>query len=153
MPKSTPDDERTRGRGGRFFGLLTPETARYVIVGVLTTAVSFAVFSLLRYVFDVASRPSQIISIAAAILFAYGANKIYVFKSRAASAGALAAEFIKFLGGRLAALVVEYFGFIFLLYMLGERLELLAKGAMQVVVLVMNYVISRFFVFKRQYKR
>jgi putative flippase GtrA len=134
---------------------ITAETARYIIAGALTTGVNFAVFALLRLALGLDAKLSQASSIAAAVLFAYAANKLFVFRSRAASAGALALEFFKFAGGRAAALLVEYYGFIFLsdfmlrMFAFGDKeREFIAKAATQGAVLAINYAVSKLFVFK-----
>jgi putative flippase GtrA len=121
------------------------ELTRYVIAGALTTLFGFAVFALLRRVTEIGAGTSEALSIAAAIVFAYIVNKLYVFRSRNMSIAAVAPEFLKFAGGRVAAALAEYYGFIFLM---GVASELVAKAVTQVVVLAMNYAVSKLLVFK-----
>ena len=56
--------------------------ARYIIAGGMTTAVNFAVFALFFEIFGMSVTASNIISVAAAVIFAYIVNKLYVFRSR-----------------------------------------------------------------------
>ena len=127
---------------------LPRETVRYIIAGILTTLVDFVVFevSISLGVEDIAANR---ISIAAAVLFAYVINKLYVFKRRTGSFSALAVEFFKFLGGRALTALPEFWGFPVLLRLLGER-ETITKAITIAVVFILNYVISKMFVFRRK---
>ncbi|MDR0838352.1 MAG: GtrA family protein [Oscillospiraceae bacterium] len=124
------------------------ETVRYAVAGVATTAVNFVIFALLTKLFGVRDRVANIVSISAAIVFAYVVNRRFVFRSGVRGFGGVAAEFGKFVGGRLLSMAVEYWGYIAVFALL--RRELLAKASTQVVVFVLNYVISRIFVFERK---
>jgi putative flippase GtrA len=128
---------------------LTTETARYIVAGLVTTAVNFAVFGLLRPS-GISAEVSQAAAITVSVVFAYAANKLYVFRSRAGSVAALALEFLKFIGGRAAAMLVEYYGFILLYPRFGEGLELVAKAIPQAAALAMNYAVSKLLVFTRR---
>ena len=75
--------------------------ARYIIAGGMTTAVNFAVFALFFEMFGISVTASNIISVAAAVIFAYIVNKLYVFRSRCPDTHALAKEFLKFVSARL----------------------------------------------------
>jgi len=128
------------------FNKLPRETIRYVIAGALTTLVDYGLFLLLT-TFRVDDTTANWISIAAAVLFAYFINKLYVFKRHAGSFGELALEFIKFMAGRVLTALPEYFGYPLLLRLLGGR-ESIVKGVTIVVVFVLNYIISKLFVFR-----
>ncbi|MDR0905578.1 MAG: GtrA family protein [Oscillospiraceae bacterium] len=124
------------------------ETLRYIIAGAATTAVNFVLFALLNRVFGVNDRVANIISISAAIVFAYVVNKLFVFRSDVRRAAGLAAEFGKFVGGRLVTMAVEYWGYIAVFALLHN--ELLSKASTQVIVFVLNYVISKVLVFRKK---
>lgn len=94
---------------------------------------------------------SNVISVVCAILFAYVVNKIFVFESRCPSFSALAAEFVKFVGARGVTMIVEVGG-VFLLYNIIGQNELIAKLETQIIVLIANYIISKFLVFKSSAK-
>ena len=123
-----------------------PETLRYLLAGIATTAVSFGVFALLHRALAVEERAANAVSIVIAIIFAYFANKLYVFRSDAGG-GTAVAEFAKFIGGRLLTMAVEYFGYIAIVALLDD--ELIAKAATQLAVFVLNYVISKLIVFTK----
>ena len=75
------------------------ETVSYLICGVLTTAVDFAVYTVLRNV-DVGVGVSQALSWLAAVLFAYVVNKLIVFRNYNMRPSYLAREVGTFVAAR-----------------------------------------------------
>ena len=94
---------------------------------------------------------SNIISVAVSILFAYVTNKLIVFRSHCSSFGELVLEAVRFIGARLATMVIEVGG-VFVLYEIIHQDELVAKLETQVLVVIGNYFISRFIVFRDRKK-
>lgn len=131
----------------KIIALLNHPTVKYIIAGGATTVVNFVVFGILNDVFGINVNISNIISVVCSILFAYVVNKLYVFSSKTSGGRALLVEFSKFVGARAFTMVVEVGG-VFLLDLLHWN-GFVAKLATQVIVLVSNYVISKFFVFKK----
>ena len=121
---------------------------RYLIAGGATTLVNLVVFTFLCRVINVEVNLSNIISVFCAIIFAYIVNKIYVFNSKCPSAKSLWTEFIKFVGARGFTMIIEVGG-VFLLYNIIGQNELIAKIETQVIVLILNYIISKFLVFNK----
>ena len=78
-------------------------------------------------------------------------NKIFVFASHCKNLKELLQEFFKFVGARLFTMVVEVGG-VWLLYSVIGQNELLAKIETQIIVLIVNYLISRFIVFNSKKK-
>jgi putative flippase GtrA len=129
------------------------EVILYVIAGILATLVNIAVFTLLSSVFGndnwwISNAPA----ILAAILFAFFTNRIFVFRSR----GPIMRELGKFLASRLMISLIFEYGAMFLLYnLIGFtavihiwRWELLiAKVLTQGLVIIGNYVLSKWFIF------
>lgn len=134
------------------------EVITYLIVGGLTTLVNLAVFSLLSRV--VGYRfwwVSNAVAIPASILFAYAANRVFVFQSRAP----MLQEMLRFFASRAVVSLVFEYGAMALLYdVIGWtqtihilRWELLvSKLLSQIFVIVGNYLISKFFVFIQQHR-
>ena len=127
------------------YARLPEETVRYVIAGVCSTLVDMGSFMLLTRL-GMDDNAANAASIALAILFAYVINKLYVFRRRVATKGALALEFMKFVLGRLLTALLEYFGYPLLLGLL-TRHEYIAKGLTIIVVFILNYIISKLAVF------
>lgn len=123
------------------------EIIDYVIVGVLTTIVSIASYWVLRFIID-GYMINTIISWICAVLFAYFANRKYVFRSKSDN---ILDEFSKFVGCRLLTLgmeIVLMYGFVSLF----KINDMIAKIILQVIILILNYVFSKFFVFVKTKK-
>jgi len=131
----------------KIIAILNHPTVKYIIAGGCTTVVNFVVFWLLDTVLNINVNVANIISVICSILFAYVVNKIYVFVSKTDSFHALAVEFLKFVGARGFTMIIEVGG-VFVLDLLHWN-GFAAKLATQVIVLVSNYIISKFFVFKK----
>ena len=90
--------------------------------------------------------PANIASIILAILFAYVVNSKYVFQDKCENLKAHIRPFCKFISARLVSMVVEVGG-VWLLVEILYMNEMMGKFLTQVIVLVMNYIFSKFFVF------
>ena len=89
---------------------------------------------------------ANLISIILAILFAYVVNSKYVFQDKCETLKDHIKPLGKFIGARLATMVIEVGG----VWLLVEQLhmnDMLGKFATQFVVLVLNYIFSKFLVF------
>ena len=118
----------------------------YLIFGVLTTVVDWAVYSLLRltglnYFF------SNTIAWEAAVCFSFITNKTMVFNSKSFDRFILIKEFISFTGARLFSFALQIVGIKFMIDYANIN-EYIAKAVMSVVVIVCNYVLSKILVFK-----
>lgn len=122
------------------------QAVRYLIAGGLTTLVNLAAFTLLYEMLNINVNISNIISIAAAVIFAYFINKIYVFRSKSPDLISLFREFLKFTVARLATMLIEVLG-VFLLVSIIGIYALIGKLVTQVIVVISNYFISRHIVF------
>ena len=91
--------------------LLKKEIVRYVIAGGATTVVNIVSFYLLRMFTGLSRSGANVIAISLAILFAFFANKFFVFtESSKKDAVTKNQEFISFVGTRLLAMLVEVVG-------------------------------------------
>ena len=89
---------------------------------------------------------SNLISIILAILFAYVVNSRFVFRDPAHTWQAHLWAFAKFIGARLVTMGIELGGVLLLVEVLHWG-DMVGKVVTQFIVLVLNYVFSRFFVF------
>ena len=140
-----------KGEGNLILRLLNSEGMRYLFIGGCTTMVNLVVYAVLCRVVHLNVNISNIISVSVSILFAYITNKLIVFRSHCSSLSELAAECARFIGARLATMVIEVGG-VFVLYEILHQNEMVAKLATQVLVVIGNYFISRFLVFKDRNK-
>ena len=124
------------------------ETVRYIIVGGLTTLVNYGLFELLWGVIGIDDTISNVTSIFSSIIFAYVANKLVVFRWHCNSKVELVLEFIKFVFSRLFTMAIEVGAVYLFATILGFNTRLV-KIASMVVVIILNYVISKVIVFRR----
>ena len=124
------------------------ESIRYLIVGGLTTLVNFSVFVLMHEVLGFDDFVSNMVSIPLSILFAYVANKLFVFNWRCATRTELFLEFVKFVGSRLLTMALEV-GAVRLSVSVLHINATLGKAVSQVLVVILNYIISKLLVFRR----
>ena len=126
------------------------EIISYLIVGGLTTVVSLVTYyACVLTVLD-PNRPielqcANIISWIAAVAFAYVTNRRFVFQSKNKH---MLREAGAFVASRVSTIVMDM-ALMFVMVTLGGLNDKIAKLAVQVVVTVANYVLSKFFVFHK----
>ena len=133
------------------------EIVNYFIVGVLTTVVSLGIkYALLFTVLNAENalqlQISVIISWIGAVLFAYFANRKYVFKSADKN---IFKEMTKFFSARIVTLLMEaaiLWFFITFLKMNSDIYVIIWTCVSQVLVMIGNYILSKLFVFKKEKK-
>ena len=125
----------------------TKEVILYAVFGVFTTVVNIGSFAIMTKIIKINENVANIIAILLAVLFAYVTNKDMVFHSKANGFGEKLKEFLKFMLGRAFTMVVEFVG-CFLLFKLPIP-EIISKCVMTVIVIILNFFISKFFAFKK----
>lgn len=129
------------------------EVIRYLIIGVLTTIVSLATYYILTFtVLDpkvsIQLQITNIISWIVSVTFAYFTNRKYVFKLKEKKN---IKEASKFYLSRLSTLLLD----MLLMQIFVIRLKFndkIIKLIVQFVVIVLNYILSKFLVFKSKVK-
>ena len=127
----------------------TREVILYIIFGVLTTLVNIVVSYIGNEFLHIEGNIASTIGIIASILFAYVTNRKMVFNSKVEGFQARLLEFRKFILGRAFTMVIEMLGF-YLLYTICAMPMLVAKCIITVIVIVLNFFISKFFTFKQK---
>ena len=126
------------------------EIWNYLIVGGLTTIVSLGTYYLSVLLFLNPSKPLQlqsanIISWICAVIFAYITNRKFVFKSKEKN---IKKEASSFIGSRVITLLIDMLT-MFLLVSIMSFNDKIAKLLAQIIVVIVNYIISKLFVFKK----
>lgn len=119
----------------------------YLIFGVLTTLVDFAVYFPLANFFHVHYLIANTLAWIAAVLFAFVTNKLWVFESRSFAPKIVLKELVMFAGGRIVSLFVQQI----LLYITVDLAHInknISKLAVSVIVIILNYVLSKLLVFR-----
>ena len=127
----------------------TREVIFYAIFGILTTLINVGIFYLLTSILNFEENLSNIIAIILAVLFAYFTNRKIVFNSTAKGFKENLAEFIKFIIGRAFTMLIETTGFFLLFNIIGID-KLISKIIITVIVIILNFFISKFFAFKNK---
>ena len=120
----------------------------YGIFGVMTTGVDFGLYTLLTRALHIGEAFSQGISVAAAIVFAYIVNKIFVFRDTKNSPVIIIKQFLSFASMRTVSGLFQ----IFCVWLFVERLsfyDMAVKAIVAIIVILTNYIISKFLVFRR----
>lgn len=126
------------------------EIINYLIFGVLTTVVSFVVYFIFAKVFKIDEVISNVISWFFSVLFAFVTNKLYVFESKETGKKTLLKEIISFYLARLFTGVVCDLGIFALMVKTFKINDVLSKLVTQVIVIVLNYVLSKLIVFRKK---
>ena len=143
---------------------LNRETILYIVFGVATTVVNYIVFHLLYNVLwdQRNSLVANAAAFVAAVIFAFVVNKLFVFESRSWAPAVLKREIPSFLAGRIGSFGIEEAG-LFLaekVFKLGGVVAItvgttaldwitVIKVALAFVVVALNYVFCKLFVFKK----
>lgn len=130
------------------------EIIMYIIIGGITTVIGIGSKWLLLFTVLNAENPIElqvavIISWILAVSFAYIANRIFVFKSKNKN---ILKEIISFVSARIITLLLDMalmWIFVTLLRMNSDIQVMVITLVIQVLVLILNYVFSKLFVFKK----
>lgn len=120
----------------------------YCVFGFLTSLISVTVYTLCSRVLSLNALIANAISWVAAVLFAFFTNRKWVFDGDEATMS-LWGQMASFFGGRLFTLAVEEL--ILLVFVTLLHLDdVIVKIVAQVVVIVLNYFISKLWVFRKK---
>ncbi len=127
------------------------ELIRYIIIGVFTTLISLATYYLLKeYIFikdsQINIQVCTVISWIMSVTFAYITNRIIVFRSENSK---IFKEAAKFYFARLSTLIIDSVSMC-LLTDIANLDDKMAKIIVQALILVLNYLFSKFAVFNKK---
>jgi putative flippase GtrA len=118
----------------------------YAVFGVLTTLVNIVGYWACAHPLGIDVLPSTVIAWVASVLFAYLTNRRWVFHSTVTGKAALV-ECAQFFGARLATGVIDFASMAVFVELLGFD-DVVVKTLANVVVIILNYVLSKFVIFK-----
>lgn len=124
------------------------EIINYIIVGGFTTFVSLATYYISVLTFLNPNNPFQlqianVVSWICAVTFAYFANKKFVFKNNSENLSSA----IKFFLSRVSTLLIDMASMYVFVSLLNIN-DKISKILVQFLVLILNYIFSKFIVFK-----
>lgn len=127
--------------------LLNREVIMYVIFGIATTLVNLIVSFILEGIVNLNGEIASAIGIIASILFAYFTNRKWVFQTKAKGKENIK-EFGRFILGRAFTMIVEQCGVI-IFYTHMNLPFMPVKLSLTIVVIILNFFLSKFFAFKK----
>lgn len=120
------------------------EVLSYLFFGGCTTLVNILTFWVLRLL-KIGVYASNIVAWIVSVLFAFITNKLFVFESK----GNAIKEGISFFAFRLLSLVFDM-GIMYLLIDVFKWNDLLSKILTNIFVIIINYIFSKLFIFKKR---
>lgn len=124
------------------------EIISYVFWGAMTTLVNYTAYFLLRNLLHIPLVTTNVIAWAVSVLFAYVSNKLFVFESKSWAWRVALRELWQMVASRLFSLGLE----LAIMWLFVDTLRCphtLVKLCANVVVVVVNYVLSKFIIFKK----
>ncbi len=117
----------------------------YLLFGGLTTAVNMISFYFLDLI-DLSTAFSTVLAWLVSVIFAFVTNKLFVFESQRK---AFLKEMVSFFGCRVFTGVLDLVIMLVFVDMF-EFISLLIKVLSNILVIILNYVFSKFFIFKKE---
>lgn len=125
------------------------EQLLYILFGVITTVINFIVFLLFTKIIPLDELIANVIAWIFAVLFAYITNRIWVFSEKARTTVTIIREITSFYLGRVFTLLLEEVILLIFVKLLCWN-AFAVKLVAQILVIVANYVISKWFVFRKK---
>lgn len=138
--------------------LSNKETVLYLIFGVLATVLNIVLFYLFVNIWKISTGIGNILDTIICILFQYFTNRIWVFKSKNKGKEVIK-EFIQFLLARgITAIIdqifvvvgIDFFVVKYISYSKQEIFKIGIKILSNIIVIVLNYIFSKIFVFNNK---
>ena len=118
----------------------------YLVFGALTTLLNIFLYWFCSRIFEIPVVPSTIIAWIGGVLFAYHTNGKYVFESKAETWGEKLHEALNFFMCRLATGFID----VIIMYVFADLIgfdDVWVKTISNIIVIILNYVGSKIFVF------
>lgn len=137
----------------------------YVVFGAATTVVNLLTFKIFNMILgEKLYLVSNVIAWFASVIFAYVTNKLWVFESRSWNSKVVFKEITSFFAARVLSFGIEELGLFVFVDLLGfDTFEftvpvvdikigghMIAKIALSVIVVILNYFFSKLFIFKKK---
>lgn len=124
------------------------EILNYLIMGILTTLLNLIVYILLTKVGNIDFKIATTIAWFISVVFAFITNKSYVFKSSYENYSKVIKEIGLFFSARILSYFIDIISMIVLVNYIMIS-DTIAKLIANVIVIVLNYFLSKFIIFRR----
>lgn len=128
------------------------EVINYLIFGVLSTVVNFVTYYIVAKLIGIDEVISSGISWFCSVTFAYITNKIFVFESKTNTARELIKEVVSFFLARVLSGALCDVGTFALMVKVLHINDIISKLVTQVMVVIVNYVLSKLIIFRKKCK-
>ena len=125
------------------------EVINYLVFGGLTTIVNFVVYCIFARVIEIDEVLSSGIAWVCGVIFAYVTNKIFVFDSKTETKKELLKECASFFLARIVSGITCDVGTFALMVKVFHINDIVSKIVTQVMVVIVNYLFSKFVVFRK----
>ncbi len=125
------------------------EVINYLIFGVLTTLVNFVSYFIFAKVFKIDEVISSGLSWLCSVLFAYITNKLFVFESKTTRKREILKEMASFFLSRIVSGALCDVGTFAIMVKVLNINDVVAKLVTQVMVVILNYLLSKLIVFRK----
>ena len=122
------------------------ENVSYLVFGVLTTLADWISYRMMRLA-GMDYRLATAGAWAVAVLFAFVTNKLFVFGSLSLRPAQVWKEFVAFVACRVATGILTLIAMMVMVDGIGIQNDFFCKVVVSVLSLVMNYVLSKWFIF------
>lgn len=123
------------------------EVLLYLFFGGIAFFLNLGLFALFNEKLNINEHPSNIISWIICVLFQFFTNRTWVFEANDSGQISFFKQLTSFFGGRIFTLIVEEIILVIFITWLSFN-SIVVKLIAQIVVIVLNYFISKMFVFK-----
>lgn len=124
------------------------EQILYLVFGGVTTLISIITYAVFTELADINILIANILSWIISVAVAYATNKSVVFRSDKKGAAQVLTEALSFYAGRLLTLLIEE-AILFVFIDLAKLPNMPVKIIAQIIIIVLNYIISKVFIFKK----
>ncbi len=125
------------------------EVILYLVFGGLTTLVNIVSYAVFARILNMDTVTGTSVAWLISVIFAYITNKIFVFESKTNTFALLVKECVSFFGCRLATGVMD----VAIMYLSVDLLhfnDIVMKIVSNVFVVILNYIFSKLFIFRRE---
>ena len=142
----------------KLMSLTNKETILYLVFGVLATILNIILFYLFVNIMEISVGLGNIVDTIICIVFQYFTNRIWVLKSKN-SGGEAVKEFIQFILARSVTAIIDQLFVVIGADILVVKLVIPSKQSIfvlgvkvlsNIIVIVLNYIFSKFFVFTKK---
>lgn len=124
------------------------ETILYLVFGGLTTVINLLVYAITTKIFGINYLVCTVIAWILAVIFAYITNKLYVFESKSFKKEVIVKEVTSFFLARLLSLFIDML-IMYVFVSIFKFNDMVIKIISNIVVIIVNYVLSKFIIFKK----